>query len=407
MTAVGLGRIVAGLVASTPSPRRAAWLRDRGLDVLLAVAAAVVQVGGTYAAGLHQPERRSLDVLGVVLLVAGPVALVARRRHPVAVLGLAFATIFVYALADYPGGPVWFALIVAFFTAQLSGHRLVAVASIAVGYVVFGWLDAALGRGPAPSVGQAVGIGAWMLVVVAVAEIVRVRRAYVAEVRRGTEEAERTREEEARRRRGEERLRIARELHDVLAHNVSLMNVQATTALHLLDEHPQQARPALTAIKQASRDALGELRWVLNTLRQVDEAPARSPAPSLSRIEDLVSQAAAGGIAVETRVEGTARALPASVELAAFRICQEAVTNVVRHAGTASARISLSYGESELAVQIDDDGRGAASDIGARGGSGLAGMRDRATALGGSLDAGPRPGGGFRVRARLPLEQAP
>jgi signal transduction histidine kinase len=143
-------------------------------------------------------------------------------------------------------------------------------------------------------------------------------------------------------------------------------------------------------------------------LRQVDEAPSRSPAPSLSRLEELAAQVAAGGIAVETHVEGTARPLPASVELAAFRICQEAVTNVVRHAGPATARICLSYGESELAVQIDDDGRGAASDTsaGGEGGSGLGGMRDRATALGGSLDAGPRPGGGFRVRARLPLEHA-
>jgi signal transduction histidine kinase len=407
---VNVRRTLAGVNATSVSrspARRAAWLRRSGADALLAVAVALVQVAGTYAAASHQPERRPLDVLGVVLLAAGPMALGARRRHPVAVLGVAFATTLVYALADYPGGPIWVALIVAFFTTLTTGHRVAGLASIGVGYPVFLWLDAALGRGPAPSLSEVVGNAAWMLVLVAGAEIVRIRRAYVGEVRHRAQEAEHTREEEARRRQSEERLQIARELHDVLAHNISLMNVQASTALHLLDERPEQARPALTAIKQASSDALGELRSVLDALRQSGEAPPRTPAPSLSRLYDLTAQAAAAGLGVETIVDGVPRPLPASVELAAFRICQEAVTNVVRHAGTASARIRLAYGDDELLVQVDDDGRGAASNGTGVGGRGLTGMRERATALGGSLEAGPGPGGGFHVRARLPTDGAP
>jgi signal transduction histidine kinase len=345
-------------------------------------------------------------VFGAGLIAVGGLALAARRRHPVVVLWVVVASTLAYSLTDYPAGGVVLALIVAFFTAQTRGHRVAGLAAIALLYVTFVWNGALMGE-PGPSLVEAVAIAAWMLVLVAVAEIVRVRRAYVGEVRERAREAERARAEEARRRQGEERLRIARELHDVLAHNISLMNVQASTALHLLDEHPQQARPALTAIKRASSEALGELRAVLDALRQVGEAPPRTPAPGLSGLGELVSQAATAGLPVETIVEGVARPLPARVELAAFRICQEAVTNVIRHAGPASARVRLAYGEGELVVEVDDDGRGAASNGGGGGGNGLVGMRERAAALGGSVEAGPRAGGGFRVRARLPLEEAP
>jgi signal transduction histidine kinase len=217
-------------------------------------------------------------------------------------------------------------------------------------------------------------------------------------------EAARTRGEEARRRASEERLRIARELHDVVAHNISLINVQASTALHLIDERPEQARTALAAIKQASKEALGELRSVVDILRQSDEEPPRAPAPSLARLDDLVSRVSAAGLEVLTKVEGDRRPLPAPVELAAFRIVQEALTNVHRHAGAASATVHVTYGERDLTVRVDDDGRGASPDGGAGGGAGIAGMRERVAALGGELEAGPRGEGGFRVLARLPLD---
>jgi signal transduction histidine kinase len=196
-------------------------------------------------------------------------------------------------------------------------------------------------------------------------------------------------------------MRIARELHDVLAHNISLINVQAGVALHLMDDQPGQSRSALVAIKQASNDALGELRSVLDVLRLGDERPPRSPAPGLANLRSLVAGAGATGLEVRTRVEGTPRPVPAGVDLAAFRIVQEALTNVTRHAGPASATVLLGYGGDDLTVQVDDDGRGPAAT--GSDGNGIRGMRERVAALGGELAAGPRPGGGFRVLARLPL----
>jgi signal transduction histidine kinase len=213
--------------------------------------------------------------------------------------------------------------------------------------------------------------------------------------------AERTRAEEDRRRAGEERMRIARELHDVLAHNISLINVQAGVALHLMDEQPGQSRSALEAIKQASNDALHELRSVLDILRQGGDAP-RSPTSGLDSLDGLVANAAAAGLEVRIRVEGTPRALPAGVDLAAFRIVQEALTNVTRHAGPATATVLVAYGDDGLTVQVDDDGKGVGS-AGGRSGNGIRGMRERAAALGGELFTGPRAGGGFRVSAHLPL----
>jgi signal transduction histidine kinase len=239
-------------------------------------------------------------------------------------------------------------------------------------------------------------------VVLVVAEIVRIRSERIAD-------ALRSREEEARRRESEERMRIARELHDVLAHNISLISVQAGVALHLIDEQPAQARTALSAIRDASKDALRELRSVLGVLRQVDEAVPLEPAPGLDDLDGLVARAGTAGLEVRVERNGTARSLPPDVDVAAFRIVQEALTNVTRHAGPASATIRVGYGSGDVTVQVDDDGRGAASATsGAAGsGQGIAGMRERARSLGGDLEAGPRPGGGFRVRARLPVDGAP
>jgi signal transduction histidine kinase len=218
---------------------------------------------------------------------------------------------------------------------------------------------------------------------------------------RRRQEAERTQAEEARRLAGEERMRIARELHDVLAHNISLINVQAGVALHLMDEQPGQSRGALEAIKQASNDALGELRSVLDVLRHGDEAPPRAPASGLAHLNSLVAGVSATGLRVHTWVEGTPRPLPAGVDLAAFRIVQEALTNVTRHAGPATATVVVGYGPDDLTVQVDDDGRGRSATRNP-GGNGIRGMRERVAALGGELTTGARPGGGFRVQARFP-----
>lgn len=350
---------------------------------------------GTHFAGLRQPERQDLDALGLLLLAMGPAALILRGRYPVAVLWFVQVATLGYLLLDYPRGPIFLALIVAFVTAVMSGHRAAAIASLVVGYVSFLWLPALVGAEPSPGWGAALGLAAWLLVLLTVSEIARSRRERALEL-------ERTRAEGARRRASEERLRIARELHDVLAHNISLINVQAGVALHLMDERPEQARTALTAIKQASNEALGELRSVLDILREGHEAPPRSPTSGLAHLDDLVAKTEAAGLRVTTRVEGTPRPLPPGVDLAAFRIVQEALTNVTRHAGEAHAEITIGYGERNLTVQIDDNGVTTTS-MTPSGGKGISGMRERVTALDGELEAGPRRGGGFRVRARLPL----
>ena len=366
-------------------------------DAALAAATGVIQVGGTYLAGRHQTDRESFDLVAGVLLAVGPAALVVRRRYPVPVYLTTFATTLAYVSLGYPQGPIFLSLIAAFLTTVVAGHRVVAWTMLAVGYVSFLSVDVVVLDERGPEWAPALGLAAWLLVLAGVGEGIRVRRARA-------EDAARAREEEARRRAGEERLRIARELHDVLAHNISLINVQACVALHLIEEQPEQARTALTAIKAASKDALGELRSVLDVLRQVDEGPPRSPTAGLGDLDRLVSGAAAAGIDVRVVTEGEPRPLPPSVDLAAFRIVQEALTNVARHAGHATATILLAYGDADLAVQVDDDGRANGWGTGG-GGNGIRGMTERAVALGGALEAGPKPGGGFRVRSSLPLRE--
>jgi len=367
---------------------------------LLPALIAVVQVAGTYFASTKQPNARAYDVVAVLLLLVGPAALTERRHRPVAVLSVTFAAILIYTLLDYPGGPIFLAHIVAFLTVVMSGRRLIAAAFLVAGYSAFIAVGPFMG-GQRPNLAQALGVGAWMLVLFAVAEMARSRKERAVE-------AERTRAEENARRATEERLRIARELHDVLAHNISLMNVQAGVALHLIDERPEQAREALAAIKQASNEALGELRSVLDILRYGNENVPRSPTSGLADLDDMVSRAESAGVRVDRSVSGTPITLPPKIDLAAFRIIQEALTNVTRHAGRARAGINLTYDEHDLTITVEDDGGGVGSGGAAQpsgGGRGIRGMRERVAALGGDLAAGPLPQGGFRVRARLPLRE--
>jgi signal transduction histidine kinase len=368
----------------------------RPTDVAVAVLVGVAQLGLTTLAARHRTDRLSLDLLSYLLLAVGPVALLWRRRSPVGVLAVVMGACVLYFALGYPYGPAWLALIVALWTAVTGGARRAAWVTTFVGLAVYFTLAAVVGRVEPINPATVAAHTSSLLLVLAVAEL-----AMAGRQRRLA--ADRTRAEEDRRRAGEERMRIARELHDVLAHNISLINVQAGVALHLMDEQPGQSRSALVAIKQASNDALGELRSVLDVLRQGDEAPPRSPASGLAHLDSLVSGAGATGLEVRTRVEGTPRPLSAGTDLAAYRIIQEALTNVTRHAGPATASVLVRYTKDGLTVQVDDDGRGPSSPNGT-GGNGILGMRERVAALGGDLDAGPRPGGGFRVLAHLPLD---
>ncbi|MFJ4947122.1 sensor histidine kinase [Streptomyces sp. NPDC088760] len=361
-----------------------------------ALLTAFVLIGTTFAEH-GQPDRVPLDVYARVLLLAASVPLLWRHRHPVAVAYGTAAAALAYLVLGYPYGPVFLAVAVGCFGAVVAGHRRAAWTAVGllwaghllVALWLYHWLPPAGDRAAGP--GQEIVIATWVVAVAALSELVRVRREQWARERADRAEA-------ARRRADEERLRMARELHDVLAHSISVINVQASMGLALLDTDPEQARSALTTIKAASKEALGEVRQVLGTLRAPGAAP-RAPAPGLDRLPELVEQAAEAGLTVET--EGEPPRLPPGADLAAFRIVQEALTNVVRHSGSRHARVRFGYGDGVLRLRIDDDGPATGADAGGSG-HGLAGMRERAAALGGTIEAGPRPDGGFRVLAVLP-----
>ncbi|HEY1919682.1 MAG TPA: sensor histidine kinase [Streptosporangiaceae bacterium] len=397
---------------SAASPQRPwplpGWLRAPAPWVIDIVIVAVVGAAQISGAGVnhsgHGPVtgHRHLDALGIALLAVSALALAGRRQRPVPVLVVTAVVVMLYYLLGYPYGLSFLSLYVAFFTAVISGHRLAAW----VGAVVVSanlWMSS-LAR---PTIDSSV--IAWtvacLLIVLVIGEVVRLRRAYLDSLRQRAIEAERTRDEEGRRRVSEERLHIARELHDLIGHNISLINVQASVGLHLLDRQPEQAAAALTAIKQASKDTLDELRLVIGAVRGAGEGSPRRPTRGLADLDPLVATAVAAGLDVRMEVVGTPRPVPAGLGLTAFRIVQESLTNVRRHAGPATAAVRLEYRDDELTVAVEDDGQGPAQPP-RRGGNGLAGMRERAAAAGGQFEAGPRPGGGFRVTARLPLDPA-
>ncbi|MCX5389154.1 sensor histidine kinase [Streptomyces sp. NBC_00094] len=393
-----MGRARRGWWAEEPDAGELPWRSTLVIAVLV--------MAGTGFAARNQPDRETLDALGRALLLLGAAPLVFRHRRPVPVVFGVAAVTLGYLAAGYPYGPVFVLVAVACFAAVVHGHRTAAwwalgllwAGHLALSHWLYRWLPPT-GDGPAPW-GQELPAGAFAVAVLAASELVRVRREQGAQQR-----AERAAAE--RRRADEERLRIARELHDVLAHSISVINVQAGVGLALLDADPEQARTALTTIKAASKEALGEVRQVLDTLRTPGDAP-RAPAPGLARLPELVEQAAAAGLAVTVTTSGPygaeppAAALPPGADLAAFRIVQEALTNVVRHSGSRTARVEIAQGPDRLDLRIDDDGPATGTEAGGSG-NGLAGMRERAAALGGTIEAGARPDGGFRVHAVLPL----
>jgi signal transduction histidine kinase len=371
---------------------------DRSLhDAAVAAAVFAVVLGATLAASRHEHPHRAADAGTVVLVLLATAPLAVRRRHPVAALVVVYAAIHVYIDLGYAVSAIWLPLIVTYVGAVAAGHRVVGAVIAVTGIGVLPFLPHLTAGDAMPSLGEVAGVAAWVLVLFAIGEAIRTRR-------ERSEEAARIREEEALRRASEERLRIARDLHDVLAHSISVINVQAGVALHLGDELPEQVQQSLTVIRQASRDALTEVRSALDVLRRSGEPAPRDPAPGLAQLDTMLDRARLGGLDVQLDVEGDKRVLPAAVDLAAYRILQESLTNVIRHANARTARVRITHGDRELRLRVDDDGRGApALRIGDAHGSGITGMRERVAALDGELHTGPRPGGGFRVEARLPL----
>jgi signal transduction histidine kinase len=328
-----------------------------------------------------------------VLLLVGPAALAVRDRWPVGTVAVTTIAVDVYVALGFPYGPIFLSVIVAMVSAVLAGHRRATWWVAATGYAGFVVATAVDPRADGLEPLHLSLVAGWLIGVLAIAEAVRGRRAQAAERARAARDEE-------ERQLADQRLAVARELHDVLAHNISLINVQASVALHLLDEDPSQARPALVHIKAASREALQELRGALDLLRRGgDPNPApRTPAPSLADLDRLVAGVRRSGLDVQLARNGGIPPLPAAVELAAYRIVQEALTNVTRHAGARAVAVEITYDDG-VEIDVTDDGVGGP----VIAGKGIAGMRERAAALGGTLDAAPVPSGGFRVHAHLPV----
>ncbi|MGH3732609.1 MAG: sensor histidine kinase [Acidimicrobiales bacterium] len=365
------------------------------LVVLAAQLIGAAFVGRTF--NVFTPSR-NLGAEDWVLLVVGPVALLAWRWYPVLTLWLCLAVV----ITPWGGGFARLSFFpVAVFLAISAGRRRAAWAALAFAFIWTIWL-APLSYGYAISpLNDILAAAGWMLALIMATEAIRIRdeRAAVSRTSRQLDQ---------RRRQSEERWRIARDLHDVIGHDISLINVQASMGLELIDSQPEQARAALSAIKSASKGALEELRTMLTTLRRDDDNAPHSPAPGLDRISELMEPARSAGLSVEVETNGVLASLPAAVQLATYRIIQESLTNVVRHAGKTRVTVRVTCDDTVIHVEIDDDGKSCANGAALMGmGSGIAGMRERAAALGGDLNAEFRPGGGFRVSAHLPIGSLP
>ena len=352
---------------------------------------------------------RPLDAVAYLLLLAGPVALYWRQSRPVLVLAVASAASVAVGTFAEPRLTWVVAPIIALFSAVKLGRRSAPVVAVGAAAAYLLITDVLVGSlklppGPRPDLRDTVVLAAVLLVTVFLGRAAKAQSEHMAEVMKVRAERAKAREEQERRQASEERLRMARELHDVLGHHLSLINVQAGVGLHLMDNRPEQAREALTAIKTASSEALREVRAVLGVLRPDLEAAPRQPALGLDRLGELTADA---GLEVTTAISGERRPLPAEVDRAAYRIVQEALTNVRKHAAqNVTAEVTVDYTHAELRLSVRNDGDVVTADQESEG-SGIAGMRARAETLGGSLQAGPLPGGGFLVTALLPTAPLP
>jgi signal transduction histidine kinase len=321
----------------------------------------------------------------IVFAVAASLPLLARRYRPILILGVVTAVTLAEEAVVHRTMQLPATLAVYTVAAHCPRSESIRAGGLAI-LLLFVPLPGFVAWGPpVPE------IAAWLL-----GDNLRTRRAYMRELEARAERLEREQEESARRAAAEEQARIARELHDVLAHNVSVMVVQAAAANDVFETQPQRAREALRDIERTGRSALTELRRLLGRVRQTDFAPQ----PGLSELEALVDGVRAAGLPVTLRVEGPLGDLPAGLDLSAYRIVQEALTNAIKHAGASAAEVVVRRTEDEVELEVVDDGAGPS---GNGRGQGLIGMRERASVLGGEVEAGPKSGGGFRVRAKLPL----
>jgi signal transduction histidine kinase len=378
-------------------------LTDASVGIGVAVLLLAASWTGTGPQWIVDPRALDAVALGLIGVVAGVLAL--RRRYPIAVLVVLNAVTLAWSAAQYPGRLIMLAPLVACYTvADLRGWRwglggtvVTALTALVATRVAFGASE------PAGANASAVWIAA---TAGAAGTAVGYYRALLVATRSQLAREAQTREDQAHRRAVEERLRIARELHDVIGHTLATISVQAGVGIHLFQRRPAQALEALTTIKQVSDQGLADVRTILDVLRADNDLDRpRTPRAGLDQLDALLDRVRAAGVQPQLTVHGSARPLPAAVDLAAYRIIQEALTNVLRHARARTAWLDLRYEPSQVVIRILDDGS-AASPVQAgttgEGGHGISGMRERALALSGQFTAGPHPDGGFQVRCALP-----
>jgi signal transduction histidine kinase len=366
---------------------------------------ALVAVGLALGIAIAISHRDKLDGpvwLDVVLMVAIVSPFLFRGRYPFWALAAVPIAVSIAAPLDtrlVPDNGITFAagLVVVFMMAQLRDRRQ-ALAGLAL---VFG-AEVIVERFDPNGATADIFFSNLVFAVVWLAGFLLGRKFEEADaVREHAERLEREREDQARLAVAEERARIARELHDVVGHSVSVMTVQASGVRRLLRDDQEREREALLTVERTGREALAEMRRMVGVLRRPEEAPTLAPQPSLEHLARLVEQARDAGLPVDLRIEGDAVELPAGVDLTAYRLVQEGLTNALKHARATRAEVLVNYGDGQVEVMVSDDGRGVGNGDG--GGHGLVGMRERVSVYGGELDAGPQPGGGYRLRAKLPV----
>jgi signal transduction histidine kinase len=394
-----MSRVSSAVAAVRDALHRHPWWTDSLLALVLTfISVFAVILGGNGPAG----AVAVLDVI-IVPLTTLPIAL--RRYRPLEVLAVTvIAQTVLLVFSDRVQVPL--GVIVALYTVASMCDRPFAARAGA-------WVALPITVGVIVNTGGSFGPVIPKLALFAIAWVIgdnlRTRRAYLAELEARAARLEREREEQAGRAVIEERTRIARELHDVIAHNVSVMVVQASAGEELFDTDPVGARESLAAVASIGRAALGELRRLLGVIRSDDDddrEPSFAPQPDIDYLDELVRQVRDAGLAVELSVLGEPRGLPPAVGLCAYRIVQEALTNTLTHADASGAQVNVRYCADVLELHVLDDGRGTSAANGETNGHGIIGMRERVALFGGELTAAPRPGGGFSVRAKLPLEEA-
>jgi len=383
-------------MAVTSAPKsRAPALRRWAADALIAGLLLVIGLVGSRFAQQNQQRtgmlETPLDAGAYVFIAVAAAALVFRRRWPTLTLIVVSGLTTAYLILGYPYGPILLSFAITVYTVASSlPHRQ----AVTLGVVSFALLALHSFLPPGDLANThfngLLPAAAFVAVPFAIGFTVKVSR----------EAVQRARADEARRIADDERLRIAQEVHDVVGHGLAAINMQAEIALHLLPRKPDEAEAALTRISRSSKEALDELRVTLAVMRQGGD---RAPAPGLAQVPALRDRLAEAGLPVTLSVVGTPAELPLAVDLAGYRVVQESLTNVLRHAGAASAAVVITHRPDAVVIEVTDTGSVSGAASRPTQGHGLAGMRERVTALGGTLTAGPLPSGGWRVRAELPV----